>query len=127
MKYQITKSYKSNSEVGLQSFGSVIDIYKDKSGLIWFGMRGGGVNIYNPKSELFRQFQISNKRNRLSNSKVRDIHEDKYGWIWIVTEGDVITSYSIHYTKLYEFEKSEIGRKYTGYLCFGPRHVYGRA
>jgi signal transduction histidine kinase/DNA-binding response OmpR family regulator/ligand-binding sensor domain-containing protein len=62
---------------GLSS-SAVLDIYQDRSGLMWFGT-DDGLNRFDGYS--FRQFPEI--REALSNYSVRDIHEDPAGRIWI--------------------------------------------
>lgn len=61
---------------------SVMSIYEDKAGIIWFGT-GGGVSRYNGKS--FRNFTT---KDGLPNNGITTIMEDKTGKIWIGTRGD---------------------------------------
>jgi hypothetical protein len=53
---------------------------QDKSGKLWFGTTGEGVNRYNGKS--FIQFT---EKDGLNSNTVYSILEDKSGNIWIVT------------------------------------------
>ena len=62
---------------------SVMPIYEDKAGIIWFGT-GGGVSRYDGKS--FRNFTTSDG---LTNNDVHAIVQDKTGKIWFGTRGDI--------------------------------------
>jgi len=61
---------------------SVISIYEDKAGIIWFGT-GGGASRYDGKS--FRNFTT---KHGLPNSSIHTIMEDKTGRLWFGTAGD---------------------------------------
>ncbi len=70
------------------------DIFKDKTGRIWVGTRFGGVNIYNPKGQMFEHFKYAGKSvNGLSNNNVSSISEDLQGKIWIGTDGGGLNKY----------------------------------
>lgn len=60
---------------------SVMSIYEDKAGVIWFGT-GGGVSRYDGKS--FRNFTT---KGGLPHNGVTTIMEDKTGKLWIGTGG----------------------------------------
>jgi ligand-binding sensor domain-containing protein len=66
---------------GLAS-NSVLRIYEDKAGNIWFGTLGGA-SCYDGKS--FRNFTT---KEGLSNNDINTIMEDKTGKIWFGTRGD---------------------------------------
>ena len=61
---------------------SVMKIYEDKAGNIWFGT-GGGVSRYDGKS--FRNFTT---KDGLSNNDLTTIMEDKTGKLWFGTRGE---------------------------------------
>ncbi len=63
-------------------------IYEDRSGLIWIGTKGGGLNKINLNREKFKRFRNDPEDpNSLSDNQVYALYEDKEGMIWIGTEG----------------------------------------
>jgi ligand-binding sensor domain-containing protein len=62
---------------------SVMPIYEDKAGIIWFGT-GGGVSRYDGKS--FQSFTTSDG---LTNNDVHAIVQDKTGKMWFGTRGEI--------------------------------------
>jgi signal transduction histidine kinase/ligand-binding sensor domain-containing protein/DNA-binding response OmpR family regulator len=70
------------------SFNGVISIYEDRSGTLWFGTEGGGLNKYNRETNQFTRYAHDpNKPNSLSNNVVGSILEDRSGNFWIGTFG----------------------------------------
>ncbi|MCX6170039.1 MAG: SpoIIE family protein phosphatase [Ignavibacteriales bacterium] len=66
----------------------VYAIYEDTNGTLWIGTNGGGLNIFDRKTESFRHY-LHNPLNpaSLSYNEVRSIFEDRSGLIWIGTYG----------------------------------------
>lgn len=57
-------------------------------GKLWIGTYGGGVNLFDPKTEIFIHYKHQSKQaNSLSNDYILAIHEDQSGIPWIGTEG----------------------------------------
>jgi signal transduction histidine kinase/ligand-binding sensor domain-containing protein len=70
------------------SLGSSVvwSIYEDRSGVMWFGTYGGGLNKYNRSTERFRLYQHHpNLPNSLSDNMIWSIVEDSLGRLWIGT------------------------------------------
>ncbi|MCF2447434.1 response regulator [Dyadobacter sp. CY345] len=65
----------------------VMALYKDQKGNIWVGTHGGGVSLYNFKTDDFRTF-LNNPRdnNSLAHNDILCINEGFDGKIWIGTE-----------------------------------------
>ncbi|MFY0687404.1 MAG: response regulator [Cyclobacteriaceae bacterium] len=62
-------------------------IYLDKTGMIWVGTNGGGLNLYNPYQKSFQQYYHQPSYKPLLSNKIRAIKEDSDENIWIGTEG----------------------------------------
>lgn len=74
---------------------SIWSLLCDKQGTIWVGTYFGGVNYFNPQSQIYRHFQYSKVENTgLSAPIVGCITEDSLHNIWIGTEGGGITKYN---------------------------------
>ena len=58
----------------------MLEYIEDKSGNLWFGTSGGGVNKYDGKN-----FTHFTEKEGLSNNFVRSILEDKSGNLWFGT------------------------------------------
>jgi ligand-binding sensor domain-containing protein len=71
---------------GLAS-NSVMSVYEDKAGIIWFGT-GGGLSRYDPGRATGKTFQSFTTKDRLPNKDVTTIMEDKTGKLWVGTRGD---------------------------------------
>lgn len=55
-------------------------LYEDRSGVVWVGTSGGGLNKYNRKVNQFTRFTGS-----LSDDQVTAVHEDRNGMLWVGT------------------------------------------
>lgn len=67
------------------SLGSntVLGLYEDKSGILWIGTEGGGLNRYNREQENFTKFIINREDSSSVANTVMTIYEDSYGVLWI--------------------------------------------
>ncbi|MEQ9286008.1 MAG: two-component regulator propeller domain-containing protein [Cyclobacteriaceae bacterium] len=74
----------------------------DKSGIIWAGTDGGGVNIYKPNKKNFRHFSRTEDEASITYNKIRAIFEDSDENLWIGTMGG----------KGLNFLSNETGKKY---------------
>lgn len=71
------------------SSDKIRDIFIDMTGLIWIGLRDGGINLFNPLSLSFKNIsQESPENNQLSGNKIREITESADSAIWIATDGN---------------------------------------
>lgn len=86
----------------------VESIYMDRTGIIWIGTNGGGVNKYDPERKQFRHVRKTSNSNSLSYDKIRVIYEDSNGTLWIGTEGGGLNMLT---------EKKDNG-KYSGFKHF---------
>ncbi|WP_345949646.1 two-component regulator propeller domain-containing protein [Mucilaginibacter sp. PAMB04274] len=70
---------------------------QDRNGQLWVGTNGGGVNVYDPKSQTFKFYvTIPSASNEFSiplNGYIRDFEEDQYGRMWIASHGTGIAIY----------------------------------
>jgi DNA-binding NtrC family response regulator/ligand-binding sensor domain-containing protein len=64
----------------------VTTIYQDRSGVLWIGTEGGGLNRFNREKEIFKSY-THNPANDLSISQnsITSIFEDSSGVLWIGT------------------------------------------
>ena len=70
------------------SHDAVWSLFQDKSGIIWIGTFGGGINKYDPNSNRFTLYKASRYNPiSLSNNSVTSITEDHSGILWIGTFG----------------------------------------
>jgi len=87
----------------------VNDFHEGPDGKIWIGTDGGGLNIFDPKSQTFNIIlNKSNDDHSLSSNAIYNIYEDKDGTIWVGTYADGCNSYDpkrskfIHYSNISE-------------------------
>lgn len=73
---------------GTLSHSSVFSLYKDRQETIWVGTYYGGVNYFNPESDIFTHYVDNPDRDDCLNYPfVGRMIEDKNENIWICTEG----------------------------------------
>ena len=61
-------------------------LHAGRSGVIWVGTSGGGLNKFDHRTETFTHYQYDPANpNSLSNDSVRAIYEDRMGMIWVGT------------------------------------------
>ncbi len=69
-------------------------ICEDKNGMIWIGTDGGGLNKFNPVTEIFERFVNDNKnQNSLSSDVVQNVFVDSKNNLWISTWGGGLNLY----------------------------------
>ncbi len=61
---------------------SILSLLEDSKGRIWVGTYGGGVNVFNPKTQQFFSFS---ERDGLPNEVIYGIMEDKRQRLWLTT------------------------------------------
>lgn len=70
------------------SHSSVFSLHIDRQGTIWAGTYYGGVNYFNPESDIFSHYTANPERDDCLNYPfVGHMVEDKDGNLWICTEG----------------------------------------
>ncbi len=62
-------------------------LYIDKTGILWIGTNGGGINKMDPERKQFKIIKKTQNPNSLSYDKIRSIFEDSNHNLWIGTEG----------------------------------------
>ena len=82
-KVNIIESLPGNSN-SLQT-NCVTGIAKDHKGQLWLSMEGGGVDIYNPKTKIFKHITKSDNSHYsgLTNDNITNIFIDKKQNIWL--------------------------------------------
>ncbi|GAF02764.1 hybrid sensor histidine kinase/response regulator transcription factor [Saccharicrinis fermentans] len=103
------------------STNNVFDIYEDRSGLLWVGTNGGGLNKLDLNEKKFNHFYKSSEKGSLSYNKIRALHEDNSGNLWVGTEGGGISFLPRKKESLYD-----TGFKYfdVSLIDFGQNYVY---
>ncbi len=86
----IDKFQYQPQENGSISKNIINALYKDKTGIIWIGTNGGGINKLDPQRKPFINVKNSLSPESLSYDKIRSIFEDSNGALWIGTEGGTL-------------------------------------
>lgn len=72
-----------NSEASIY-YNEIKSVFRDREGMMWLGLQGGGVNTVITRKPEFRLDRLEKARNNLiNNPAVRSILVDKDGLIWI--------------------------------------------
>ena len=90
------KSYQNNPLDSLSiSDNRTYTILKDKRVMLWIGTFGGGLNLFDKKTQKFKRFRYSpNDPSSLSDDRVICVFEDSEGVIWIGTFGGGLNKYN---------------------------------
>ncbi|WP_300023195.1 hybrid sensor histidine kinase/response regulator transcription factor [uncultured Maribacter sp.] len=81
-----TFSYKPEVKNSI-SKNIITSLFIDRTGILWVGTNGGGVNKFDPNRKKFKHVKRNLKENSLSYDKIRSIFEDSNGTFWVGTEG----------------------------------------
>ena len=66
----------------------VVVLHEDQTGTIWIGTNNGGLNSFDPKTEVFTRYQSdAEDPGSLAGETVAAIFEDKDGVLWVGTSG----------------------------------------
>ncbi|MEI7829450.1 MAG: two-component regulator propeller domain-containing protein, partial [Prolixibacteraceae bacterium] len=87
---KFTRYFYNQNQKNHISSNNIHSLMEDSKKNIWIGTSGGGVNIYDPKTETFSQIS---KNDGLPGNDVYGILEDDAGVIWMSTENG-ISAYS---------------------------------
>ncbi len=81
------KVYRNNpQDPNSLSNNYIRTMIEDHNGIIWIGTVGGGLNSYNPSTELFTQYRNNTKDTfSISSDDIWSLSEDKAGNLWIGT------------------------------------------
>jgi len=67
---------------------NILSLYEDRSGMLWVGTDGSGLNRFDRETGKFVLYQYdSDDPTSLGNNRISDIHEDSSGVLWIGTYG----------------------------------------
>ena len=98
------ENYNPGGSSGLSN-ELVYALHEDKTGILWVGTFGGGLNLYDPNNAFFRHYRhMTQESNSLTNDKVTSVLEGRLGDFWIGTDNG-----GLNHLDLYS-------RKYTHYL-----------
>ena len=77
----------SESEFGISN-NNINCIFEDSDSLLWIGTRGGGLNLYDRKTDSYRFFTSDSKdENQKLFNDIASIYEDSFHELWIGTDG----------------------------------------
>ncbi len=79
-------TYRPEDKNGI-SKNIITSLYIDRTGILWVGTNGGGVNKFDPNRKNFKHVKRDLRENSLSYDKIRSIFEDSNGTLWVGTEG----------------------------------------
>ncbi|MDM8561494.1 two-component regulator propeller domain-containing protein [Candidatus Parabeggiatoa sp. HSG14] len=69
-------------------------IIKAHNGILWIGTLGGGLNKFDPMTEIFTIYKYEeNNPNSLAGDSVEAIFEDKTGILWVGIDGDGLSKF----------------------------------
>lgn len=101
-----TKYSKLNDEGSLNN-SSIWSLLCDRQGTIWIGTFFGGINYFNPESQIYCQYkQTSIESQGLSSPTVGKMMEDSKHNLWICTEGGGLNKLNLK-TRTFQWYKSE--------------------
>ncbi len=105
------KIYRSDGSPNSLSNNIIRALKIDKSGNIWVGTQGGGLNKYNPKKDNFTVYKHNSKLdNSLSNNNIWTLLLDNNNNLWIGTLGGGLDKFNIKTKKFthYKYSKSNL-------------------
>jgi len=85
--YKFTPYHHNPDDPNSLSYNWIFALYKDKTGNLWIGTFGGGLNKFDTESEKFIRYQHeSDNIHSLSNNYIVDFYQDPHGDLWIGTQ-----------------------------------------
>jgi signal transduction histidine kinase/ligand-binding sensor domain-containing protein/DNA-binding response OmpR family regulator len=85
---KLVEAYSNDpQDVHSLSKNIVKSVYLDRTGIVWAGTNGGGLNKFDPERKHFRHIRKTGDEGSLSYDKIRAMFEDSNGDLWIGTEG----------------------------------------
>jgi len=129
-------NYNGESNISTYNFNNkkintdeVICMMQDSKLRIWAGTRGGGLNLYNRKSDLF---QVIDNMNFIPDDAVYSMQEDNWGNLWLTTKNELISigsdssvGHSMHIfsenegMNIYSFNQNAVFKNINNELFFG--------
>ncbi|MDJ0839066.1 MAG: two-component regulator propeller domain-containing protein, partial [Acidobacteriota bacterium] len=82
-KFRFVRYRHTYTDPTSPSHDSIWCLFEDRSGLIWFGTYGGGVNRFDPVGKGFVHYKPDPDRGGLPRGEIRAFGEAKDGSIWI--------------------------------------------
>jgi len=83
------------------SDNTILSIYEDSFGLLWFGTHRGGVNTFDPNSETFTRYKADpSDPGGLGSNDIQAITADKKGTVWILTYDKGLYKFDRQYGKV---------------------------
>ena len=87
------------------SYNSISSLWIDKTGILWVGTSGMGINLYDPKANRFSVMERKeDSSSRITGFSVRSILQDDDGFIWI--SSDVLYRWNRKTGELKSYETS---------------------
>ena len=80
--YEFENCYSGESESSITS-SEVASLLRDRQGLMWVGMIGGGVNVVNTRKANFKLDRLPEVKRMLKSNSVRSILLDDEGQLWM--------------------------------------------
>lgn len=85
------------------SYDMVSSLCKDRTGILWVGTSGGGVNLYDKKANRFSTLTRKKEpSSRITGFSVRSVLEDTQGFVWV--SSDVLYRWDRRSGELKSFE-----------------------
>ncbi len=86
--YEFKTFHHDDQESGSLSNNFIWALHVDKSGVLWVGTEGGGLNRWNPADDTFTHYRHDPAdRSSLVHDEIRALSGDREGGLWIGTGG----------------------------------------
>lgn len=80
---EISSAVSSQCDVKSLTSNIILDVYQDKTGLIWIGTVNG-ISLYN-SNNIFNHYKKTDNLDTLSSNMISGIYEDNEGLLWVGT------------------------------------------